>query len=74
MEQSDERLIAKHITNDDVLRKYVEEHAQFEKLLENYNKRVYLTPEEEVEKKRIQKMKLLGKDKILEILAKYRTI
>ena len=32
----------------------------------------YLSPEEEMEKKRIQKLKLVGKDKIMEILDKYK--
>jgi len=72
MEKLDEQLIARHIKNDTELRKHVEEHAQYERLLEDFNKRVYLTPEEEVEKKRIQKKKLLGRDKIQELLAKYR--
>ncbi len=72
MEKSDERLIAQHIAVDGELRKHVEEHARYEKILEEFNRRVYLTPEEEIERKKIQKMKLLGKDKIQSILAKYR--
>lgn len=72
MEKSDEFLIAQYINNDLELKKHVEEHASYERILEDFNKRVYLTPEEEMEKKTIQKKKLLGKDKIHEILAKYR--
>ena len=72
MEKSEENLIAKHIKHDDELRKYVEEHRQYEKTIEEYNQRVYLTSEEEMEKKRLQKMKLLGKEKIYTILSKYR--
>jgi hypothetical protein len=31
-----------------------------------------LSPDEELEKKRLQKLKLVGKDKIMEILEKHR--
>lgn len=72
MEKSDEILIAQNINNDLELRKHVKEHSNYERILEDFNKRVYLTPEEEMEKKTIQKKKLLEKDKIHEILAKYR--
>lgn len=72
MEKEDELLISKHIKNDDELRKYVEDHKRLEKELVQFNKRVYLTPEEEMEKKKLQKRKLLGKDRIHEILSKYR--
>lgn len=72
MEKSEENLIAKHINHDDELRKYVEEHRQYEETIEKYNQRVYLTPAEEMEKKKLQKMKLLGKERIYTILSKYR--
>jgi hypothetical protein len=72
MEKPEELLIAKHIHQDDELRKSVEEHRNFETALENFNKRLYLTPQEEMEKKKLQKLKLLSKDKIFQILTKYR--
>ncbi len=72
MEKEDELLISKHIKSDAELRKYVEDHKKLETELEWFNKRVYLTPEEEMEKKKLQKRKLLGKDRIHEILSKYR--
>ena len=72
MEKPEELLIAKYIHQDDDLRKSVEEHRKFETALEDFNKRLYLTPAEEMEKKKMQKMKLLSKDKIYQILAKYR--
>ncbi len=72
MEKMDELLIAKYVQKDDELRKSVEEHRNFESALENFNKRLYLTPAEEMEKKKLQKLKLLSKDKIYQILAKYR--
>lgn len=72
MEKEDELLISKHIDSDDELRRYVEDHKRLENQIEGFNRRVYLTAEEEMEKKRLQKRKLLGKDRIHEILSKYR--
>jgi uncharacterized protein YdcH (DUF465 family) len=72
MEKKDEALIARYVDQDDELKKYVEDHKRFERALEDFNRRVYLTPEEEIEKKKIQKLKLHGKDRIHRILSKYR--
>ncbi len=72
MEKQVEELIAKHIGHDDELKKYVEEHAKFEEAIEELNKKVYLTAEEEVQKKNLQKMKLSGKEQIYRILEKYQ--
>ncbi len=72
MEKEDELIISKHINSDEELKRYVDDHRRLEAELEKFNKRVYLTPEEEMEKKKLQKKKLLGKDRILEILSRYR--
>ena len=72
MEEKDKLLIEKHIGSDEELRKYVEEHLLLEKKLEEFNKKVHLTADEEVEEKKMKKMKLAGRDKIEMILKKYR--
>jgi uncharacterized protein YdcH (DUF465 family) len=72
MEKRDAKLIEKLVETDKELKGYVDGHIEFEKKLGVYNKKPYLTPEEEIERKRIQKLKLAGKDKIEEILSKYR--
>ena len=72
MEKWDEELIARLLPHDEELSRYVEQHRRFEEQLEKFNQRPYLTNEEEVEKKRIQKLKLAGRDKIEAILAKHR--
>ncbi len=74
MEKKDLELIQKYINVDPELKRYVEEHEEFEKKLEEMNRRIYLTPEEEVERKKIQKLKLAGRDRIEAILAKYRSL
>jgi hypothetical protein len=72
MEKEDELIISKYINSDEELKRYVDDHRRLETELEKFNKRVYLTTEEEMERKKLQKKKLLGKDRILEILSRYR--
>ena len=72
MEEKDKLLIESHIDHDEELRRHVEEHISLEKQLEELNKKVYLTPDEEVLQKKIKKLKLAGRDKIEIILKKYR--
>ena len=72
MDKKDTKLIEKMVKQDYELKKYVDEHKEFERKLEEYKKRKHLTPEEEMERKKIQKLKLAGRDKVEEILSKYR--
>jgi len=72
MERTDEMLIERYIQLDGELKQYVEAHRKLETALEDFNKRIYLTPQEEIEKKKLQKLKLVSKDRIYAILAKYR--
>lgn len=50
-----------------------EEHTLFEKQLSEYDKKGYLTPEEELEKNKVKKMKLVGKDEMKQILQSVTT-
>jgi len=63
-----ERLLPEH----EELRRLWEEHLEFENRLAEFNKRLYLTDEEALEKKRIQKLKLAGRDRMERILDEYR--
>ncbi len=72
MEKQDEELIRTLLDRDLELRQFYEEHLELEKQLASLDHKHYLTPEEEVERKRIQKTKLAGKDRIMEILGRYR--
>jgi uncharacterized protein len=73
MEKKDEELIHSLLEREPELRRYYEEHVDLERQLVAFQQKIYLTPEEEVEKKRLQKLKLAGKDKIMEILSRYRS-
>jgi uncharacterized protein len=72
MEDTDLQLIRKLIPKDKDLKGLWDEHQGYEEKLEQLNKRRYLSTEEEIRRKEIQKLKLQGKDKIEEILRKYR--
>ena len=72
MEKWDEELIARLLPRSEELRRYIEAHRRYEEQLEQFTQRPYLTNEEEVEKRHIQKLKLAGRDKIEAILAKHR--
>ena len=50
----------------------LEEHAQYEQQLAAYNALRFMTSAQEVERKRLQKLKLHGKDRMLEILHQYQ--
>ncbi len=53
-------------------RKLGEEHKNLEEILAEMNNKVYLTSEEEIEKKRIQKLKLVKKDRMAELIREYK--
>ncbi len=72
MEVKEEALIRSLIATDPELRRYYEEHVELKRRLEDLRQKPYLTEEEKLEEKRIQKQKLAGKDRIMEILARYR--
>lgn len=72
METKDEQLILSLVDRDPDLKRFYDEHVQLEKRLAQINHKGFLNQDEEVEKKRLQKVKLAGKDRIMEILNKYR--
>jgi len=72
MEAKEEALIRSLIDTDSELRRYYEEHVELKRQLEDLRQKPYLTEEEEIEQKRIQKQKLAGKDRIMEILSRHR--
>jgi uncharacterized protein YdcH (DUF465 family) len=68
----DEEIIQQLITQNSEARKLWEEHQNYEKLLSEFNNKPVLTAEEEMEKKRIQKLKLAGKDRLYKIIQEYK--
>lgn len=72
MEHQDIELIQSFIKKDQQLAVLYREHLDYEKQLAKLDNKLFLTPEEEVLRKELQKRKLLGKDRIEDILRKYR--
>lgn len=72
MERRDLDLIEQHLNKDEKLTMLYKEHLDFERALEKYNSKPYLTPQEEMERKTLQKKKLHGRDLIESILNGYR--
>ena len=68
MEKDENTLIAHLKETHPEFRQLMEEHLQYEQQLDELNKLRFLTSEQEVEKKRVQKMKLRGKDRMAEIV------
>lgn len=68
MEVPEEVLKAKLRTENAEFQRLEQEHRKIDKELMNFEIHVYLSPEEEIERKRLQKLKLAAKDKMTEML------
>lgn len=72
MEERDEKLIAELIKENKTLKEYMVQHHEYEKQLGELDKRIHLSTEESMERKRIQKLKLANRDGIEHILSQHR--
>lgn len=72
MERREEELIQQHLNEDNELKTVYEEHLQLKNKLQEYRSKNYLTLEEEMEEKRIHKLKLASKDRMMAILDRYQ--
>ncbi len=72
MESRDEELVKQLLNHDDELRALYAEHQEFKHQLEAFRDKIHLSVEEEIEKKRIQKLKLASKDKMMEVLHRHQ--
>ncbi len=57
--------------NED-FRKLLEEHHSLDSTLSELDKKVYLTSEEEIERKKLQKQKLARKDRMAELIRDFK--
>ena len=55
----------------DEFRKIEDDHRKLDKDLDEMNKKKYLTTDEEVEKKRMQKLKLQHKDRMAQLIREH---
>jgi uncharacterized protein len=72
--ETDENALIEHLKQTHPeFRQLMEDHLQYERQLEAFNNLRYLTSEQELEKKRVQKTKLRGKDRMAEILKEHKS-
>lgn len=72
MEEKDKELCAKLSEESEELREACREHKEYERRLREFEKKGLLNSAEELEKKRIKKLKLAVKDKIESFLSTSR--
>jgi uncharacterized protein YdcH (DUF465 family) len=72
MERRDEELIQQYAVHDNHLHTIYSAHLAYKHQLEAFRHKHYLTIEEEIEVKRLQKLKLATKDQIMEILSRHQ--
>lgn len=72
MEATEQTTVEELCNSNPRFRMLYEEHLILEKELNGFEQKVYLTPDEEVERKKVQKLKLAGKDEMETILSKHR--
>jgi len=68
MEVSEEALRERLRRENPEFQKLEQEHRKLDSQLMNFELHVYLSPEEELERRRLQKLKLAAKDKITELI------
>ena len=72
LEGIDEALIEQAKQENTEFCRLLEEHERYEAQLASYNALRFLTSDQEVERKRLQKLKLQGKDRMIAILRQYQ--
>ena len=68
----DQEIAEKMLKENEEFRKTSEEHHKLDEVLAEMDKKVYLTPEEEIERKKLQKQKLLKKDMLAEMIRQFK--
>jgi hypothetical protein len=73
MKDEDPALIEQLRKENAEFNQLLQEHQEYEERLEALNKLRYLTSEQEIEKKQLQKRKLLAKDQMAVIVRQYKS-
>ena len=73
MEVSEEALRVKLRMENPEFQQLEQEHRKLDSELMSFETHVYLSPEEEFERRRLQKLKLAAKDKMMEMIRRFKT-
>lgn len=68
----DENIIEMLASEDEDFKQLVLEHRELDRKIQELDTRVYLLPEEKVERKKLSKIKLSKKDRIAKIVSEYK--
>jgi len=68
----DEEIVEVLKKESEEFRKLTEEHKSLDELLTKIDNKRFLSPEEEFERKKIQKQKLLKKDRMAALIREYK--
>jgi uncharacterized protein YdcH (DUF465 family) len=71
-EVNEEALVARLRSEDQEYQRWEQEHRKHEDTLMSFENHRYLTPEEDLERKRVQKLKLAAKDRMMDIVRRSR--
>ena len=71
MSLSDERLIEELCRQHEEFKRLYREHQEYERQLQDFVGKTFLTAEEELEVGRLKKMKLKAKDRMYRLMMKY---
>ncbi len=74
MEAHDEELVKSLVSGNDELRRADQVHRELKAEVDALSAKNHLSPEEELRRKELQKLKLAEKDKIMRILVDYRRV
>jgi len=68
----EQEIIERLKKENEEFRKILEEHHGLDATLSEIDRKVYLTPEEELERKKLQKQKLAKKDRMAEFIRDFK--
>ncbi len=68
----DEEIIEILVSEDEDFKALVDNHRELDKSIQQLDSKVYLLPEEKMERKNLSKMKLAKKDRIAKVISDYR--
>ncbi len=68
----DREITQRLLTTDEEFKKLHEQHQEMEQMLAKFKGRLYLSPSEEAEVKRLKKKKLLRKDEMYRKIFEYK--
>jgi hypothetical protein len=74
MEREERELIERALSTNFEVKKLYDQHLRFEERLQTLGKKVYLTPPEETEQRKLKLLKLMGVEKMIKLASSLREV